>query len=94
LAYRVLYSRRAERDLDRLAAATTADWYDGLIDAIETLEQFPERCPLSPESSLRRRRVRQLLYGEGRNIYRVLYYVREETVQLLTIRHTHRKPLG
>jgi plasmid stabilization system protein ParE len=93
LAYHVLYRRRAERDLGRLAEAATSDWFDGLAEAIESLAEFPERCAFAPESTLRGMGVRQLLYGEGRSIYRILYRLKDESVQILTIRHTHRKPL-
>ena len=94
MAYRVLYRRRAERDLDQLARRATLDWFDGLCDAIESLAQFPNRCAFAPERGLRRKGVRQLLYGKGRGIYRILYRVKDEDVEVLTVRHAHRRPLG
>ena len=92
MAYRVRYRKRAERDLDRLARGATLQWFDGLCDAIESLAEFPERCALAPEATLREKGVRQLLYGEGRGIYRILYRVQDESVQILTIRQARRKP--
>ena len=94
MAYRVLYRRRAERDLEKLAEAATPEWFDGLCDAVESLAEFPNRCAFAPEPGLRRKGVRQLLYGEGRAIYRILYRVKDESVQILTIRHSHRRPIG
>ncbi len=94
MAHRVLYRRRAERDLERLARSATPEWFDSLCDAIESLAEFPDRCALAPEPALRRKGVRQLLYGEGRSIYRILYRVKDESVQILTIRHSHRRPIG
>jgi len=94
LAYRVLYRRRAEHDLDRLAWSATLDWFDGLCDAIESLAEFSERCALEPQPGLRLKGVRQLLYGKGHGVYRVLYRVKDENVEILTIRHTSRKPIS
>ena len=93
MAYRVRYRKRAERDLNKLAEGVTLDWFDGLCDAIESLAEFPNRCAFAPEPILRQKGVRQLLYGEGHASYRVLYQVRDDTVQILTIRHGHRRPL-
>ncbi|HMD87005.1 MAG TPA: type II toxin-antitoxin system RelE/ParE family toxin [Terriglobia bacterium] len=93
MAYHVLYRRRAERDIEKLAEAATPDWFDGLADAVESVAEFPDRCAFSPESTLRKKGVRQLLYAEGRSIYRILYRVKNESVQILTIRHAHRRPI-
>jgi plasmid stabilization system protein ParE len=71
----------------------TLEWFDGLCDAIESLGEFPERCALAPEPTLRRKGIRQLLYGESHGIYRILYHVKEDSVEILTIRHGHRKPI-
>jgi plasmid stabilization system protein ParE len=64
-------------------------WFNGLLEAIVSLEKFPNRCPLAPESEELRIELRQLLYGK----YRVLFLVTIEsrdhdgTVQILRIRH-------
>lgn len=92
MAYRVLYRKRAERDLSRLARSVTLDWFDGLCDAVESLAELPERCAFAPEPGLRQKGVRNLLYGEGRSVYRVLYRVKGETVHILTTRHARRRP--
>ncbi|HEY6293816.1 MAG TPA: type II toxin-antitoxin system RelE/ParE family toxin [Terriglobia bacterium] len=93
MAYRVLYQKRAERDLDRLVRGVTLEWFDGLCDAIETLAEFPERGAFAPEATLRAKGVRQRLYGEGHSVYRILYRVKGENVQILTIRHARRRPI-
>ena len=93
MAYRVLYRKRAERDFNRLARSATLKWFDGLCDAVESLAEFPERCALTPEVTLREKGVRQLLYGEGHSVYRILYRIKDESVQILTIRHARRKPI-
>jgi plasmid stabilization system protein ParE len=93
LAYQVLYRRRADRDLAKIAEDATLEWFDGLANAIESLAEFPDRCAFAPEQGLRHKGVRELLYGEGRSIYRILYRVKGESVQILTIRHARREPL-
>ena len=62
-------------------------WYNGIIDALLTLEDFPGRCPLAPESRKSPEPIRQLLYGDKRNAYRILFCIRGETVRVLHIRH-------
>jgi len=54
----------------------------------------PERCAFVPEPGLRLKGVRQLLYGRGHGVYRVLYRVKDENVEILTIRHASRKPIS
>ena len=93
MAYHVLYRRRAERDLDKLAQSATLEWFDGLVGAIESLAEFPQRCAFAPDPGFRERGVRQLLFGEGHSIYRVLYGVKDEEVEILTIRHARRQYL-
>ena len=58
MAYPVELTHRAERDLsylfERISAsdsAAAASWFNGLEEAIYTLERFPRRCPMAPEAS-------------------------------------------
>jgi plasmid stabilization system protein ParE len=37
--------------------------------------------------------VRQLFYGRRRNRYRILFTVKEDTVQVLRVRHGARAPI-
>lgn len=93
MAYRVLYRKRAERDLDKLAEFATPDWFDRLCNAIESLAEFPNRGSMAPKPALRENGVRQIFYGEGHSTYRILYRVTEETVWILTIRYGRRRPI-
>jgi plasmid stabilization system protein ParE len=79
----------AERDPD---AATR--WFNRLLDVIETLETFPERCPIAPESVQLGIEIRQILHGKRQHKYRVLFNVSERTVTVLHIRHGARLPVG
>ena len=96
MAYHVEVTVRAARDLDYLyqqihatESLAAARWYNGLEEAIYTLERFPRRCPLAPEAKKIKRPVRHLLYGRKPNVYRVLYDIDgpRKAVRVLTIRH-------
>ncbi len=71
MAFQVETTAGAERDADAIlewllsqhAGDAGIRWFVALNDAIESLSEFPERCPLAPESALFRFEVRQLLYG-------------------------------
>ena len=68
-------------------------WFDGLIDAIESLHKSPKRCSLALENEVFLEEIRQLLYGKGRNTYRILFTVSEQVVDVLHIRHSARQLL-
>ena len=46
-------------------------WFNGLLEAIVSLEKFPNRCSPAPESQELGVDLRQLLYGK----YRILFLV-------------------
>jgi hypothetical protein len=56
-----------------------------LFNAIATLDTFPTRCPLAPESKDLGREIRQLLYGKRHAVYRVLFEIRGDTVFVLRV---------
>ncbi len=96
MAYLVELSLRAERDLDypyqRISAddsPAAARWFNGLEEPIYTRERLPRRCPIAPESRKAKRRLRQLLYGAKRDVYRVIYEIDDsrKVVRVLTIRY-------
>jgi plasmid stabilization system protein ParE len=96
MAYLVNITPRAERDFGDLFLEINASeseaafrWYRGLQDAILTLRQHPDRCPVTPERKL----LRHLLYGSKPNVYRVIYRVieRQKRVDILHIRHGARQ---
>ena len=96
MAYLVNLAARAQRDLALLYAEIHAgdsqaalQWYRGLKEAILSLERYPNRCSVTPESG----KFRHLLYGNRPHIYRVIYRVLEKKkqVQVLHIRHGARR---
>lgn len=79
----------AERD------AEAADrWFNRIYEAIGSLELFPERCPLAPESRFFNREIRQAFHGRRQYKYRILFTVAEGEVHVLHVRHGGRLTLG
>jgi len=46
-------------------------WFRGLVQAIYSLEELPERCPLIPEQNEFVMEIRHLTYHSHRIIFRV-----------------------
>ena len=92
MAYLVNLTARAQRDLALLYVRINAEdsdaalkWYRGFKEAILSLEEQPNRYPVTPESE----KFRHLLYGNKRHIYRAIYRVleKQKQVEVLHIRH-------
>jgi toxin ParE1/3/4 len=92
MAYLVNIALRAERDLANLYEQIDAGnsgaalkWYRGLKRAVLSLEEQPERCPVTREDS----KLRNLLYGRKPHVYRLIYRIRknENQIDVLHIRH-------
>ena len=101
MAYRVELSPEADREIEEayrwIAAASPRGahrWFNGLMDALRSLSDFPQRCPPAPESDAFVENIRQLLYGRRQHRYRALFAIRGKTVQVLHIRHGARRHLG
>ncbi len=96
MAFRVELTARARRDLaaiyDYIEAASSSQafrWFNGLNDAIVSLENRPERGSVTRENS----HLRQLLYGNKPHTYRIIYSInrRSRQVFVLHIRHGARR---
>ena len=102
MAFRVEVSAQAESDADAIlewllsehAGETGIRWFLALQEAIASLATFPGRCSLAPESVRFPFEVRHLLYGRKPHVYRILFTIDGETVNILHIRHGRRKPLS
>ena len=101
MTFRVETTAEAERDADAIlewllsqhAGEAGARWFAALTHAIESLAQFPERCPLVPENTFFPFEVRHLLYGHPPHVYRILFTVSGNAVYVLHIRHGRRQPM-
>lgn len=97
MSFKVLITEQAETELDEAyhwianeSIERAVSWFNGLVEACESLSSNPERCPYAPESDAIGAEIRQLLYGK----YRVLFMVRDGTVYVLHIRHGARQHLS
>lgn len=94
--YKVLFTDRAFRDLDEAyqwiadrSPETAIRWYNGFVDALLSLQEFPERCQLAPETPKLAGEVRQFLHGK-RHSYRALFTIHGNQVVVHHIRHSAR----
>ena len=92
MTYRVDLTGRAERDLRRIYLAIHAEdgaqaraWFNGLEQAVLSLEEHPARGAPTPEDGS----LRHLLYGRRRHRYRIIFAIDEDSriVTVLHIRH-------
>jgi toxin ParE1/3/4 len=99
MQYLVRLADRAFRDLEELYGSIGGEppskafaWFKGLADAIYSLERFPERGSLAPET----KKLRHLLFGNKPHIYRIIYAIdkRNHIVNVLHIRHGARAALS
>ena len=58
------------------------------MDAINSLKTFPRRGPIAPENEFFTQEIRQLLYGAGKRVYRILYTIQNDAISILHIRHS------
>ena len=69
-------------------------WFDSVYDTIGSLEIFPERCPLAPESEFLNSEIREIFHGRRLYKYRILFTASENEVHVLHVRHGARLALG
>jgi len=101
MTFRVEMSAQANRDAEDIlawlwsqdAGETGIRWFLAMEDAIASLSTFPKRCPLAPENPRFPFEVRQLLYGHKPHVYRILFRIDGDIVNILHIRHGRRKPV-
>ena len=65
------------------------DWLDGLIEAINSLAEFPNRCAVAPENYLVKKDskivFRHLIY---KRTFRIIFYVTKSEVRILSVKHS------
>ena len=69
-------------------------WFNSIYDTIGSLEIFPERCPLAPESKTLCAEIREIFHGRRQHKYRILFTVAANEVHVLHVRHGARLALG
>ena len=76
--------------IEQSSPTNAVEWFNGLVDAVETLCSMPERCSVAPESQDVGQEIRQLLYGK----FRIIFSIEKQTVYVLHIRHGAQKHLS
>lgn len=92
--FRVELSDRAQADIAeiydwlrlRQAGEAGERWFVTLRAAIASLTTLPSRCPLAPENRDSPVEVRQLLFGRRPHVYRIVFAIDRDVVQVLHIR--------
>jgi plasmid stabilization system protein ParE len=64
-------------------------WWNGLLEAIFSLEQMPQRCAVVPEHKHFAEELRHLLYFS----HRIIFAISSEQVTILRIYHVSRQPI-
>jgi plasmid stabilization system protein ParE len=99
--YRVIIQPSAQAEMEEAylwvhdhAPLRIAKWCNGLVEAILSLANHPQRCSLAPESDAFDEEINQLLFGKRTNVYRILFTIQENTVSVLHVRHAARRFLN
>ena len=102
MAFRVEVSPEALANLDAIAThirergsfESAERWFNGILDAIRSLDELPSRCPLADESEDLQTEVRLLLYGKRNRRYKIYFAIHHEsqTVRVFHVRHWAMKP--
>src|SRR5262245_19421691 len=94
MSFQVIFRPRARSDiaatltwLARTSRARSARWRAGLFRIVENLESDPNRYDEAAEATDLGVDLRQLLYGRRRNVYRILFLIEGDTVNILRVRH-------
>jgi hypothetical protein len=64
-------------------------WWNGMMDAIFSLESMPRRCPSVREQTDLGQEVRYLMYQS----HRILFTISGNKVSVLRVYHSSRRPL-
>jgi plasmid stabilization system protein ParE len=90
MSFKVVVEKEAEEDMKEAArwiAQYSPDkaalWYFDATEAIESLENFPARRPLAPESKKFGAEIRHLIFGKRR----ILFIIEDETAYAPRVRH-------
>lgn len=67
--------------------ATASNWYAGILRKIRSLANNPEMWPFADEAVDLGLELRELLYGRRRQVYRILFTIDGQTVNVHRVRH-------
>lgn len=98
--YRLIIEPPAFDDLDesyqwikQRSPEAAGRWFNGFVEALNSLTTAPERCGLAPENDTVELEIRQLLYGRRSGVYRALFTITGNEVHVLHICHAARQTM-
>lgn len=90
MSYQVRVTAAAQRDMEDIWRYIAQDhphkaeqFTNKLEQHIQTLETFPERCPIIPENNFLETNYRHLLHKN----YRIIFAVRKKVVYIVRVIH-------
>jgi plasmid stabilization system protein ParE len=95
VAHTVVVLPRADGDIRRIfsrimrtvSPASAQRWYSGILAKIRSLANLPDRWPLADEAADLGIELRMLPHGRGRHVYRILFTIDGQTVNVHRVRH-------
>ena len=96
MAFTVVFRPQARSDVQNIVdwmvsngmRAAAARWRTGLLTTVASnLETDPHRYSLADEATILGINLRYLLYGRRRQVYRVLFVIEGQTVNILRVRN-------
>jgi len=98
--FQVVFRPRAQADIAaavawraRKSPAAAAQWRSSLLRIVENLEPEPARYAKADEAADLGLMLRELHFGRRPNVYRVLFTVDGQTVNVLRVRHAAQERL-
>jgi plasmid stabilization system protein ParE len=101
MTYRIVVEATAEREIraivrwktENASPTVAARWYNGLLKKVASLRTQPTRCPIAPENDKFPIEIRELLHGRRRNVFRIIFTIRDDTVSILFVHHSAQQEL-
>lgn len=98
--YRVLYTDTVIQALDKqieymkdemVDEKVISSWMNRLLDSVDSLESFPNRCPIAEkESEIKGFTIRKLIFGDYITCFQV--NEKQKCVEVLSFRHGAKLP--
>jgi toxin ParE1/3/4 len=79
--------------ISQQAPQAAANWHARLLARIQKLEESPHSNPLADEAAEVGIELREMLFGKRSGIWRILFTVQGDSVNVLHIRHAARERL-
>ena len=79
--------RNADWMRRRFSSRSADRWNDGIVAAIASLSDHPERCPEADEAVDLGIDLRMLLHRRGRQVFRILFTIDGRTVTVRRVLH-------